>query len=109
MSTEDFSPSAVSLPYVSSIRRPRQAAEAVDTSFRGRQPQAGKLQHLLGLRIGIDARFDLAVDYQQGEAALGFILLKDLGPTEMAKRFFSLPQDAPDGGAGPHIICARNS
>ncbi|MBX4927764.1 class I SAM-dependent methyltransferase [Rhizobium binae] len=41
--------------------------------------------------------------------ALGFIFLEDLGPTEMAKRFFGLPQDAPNRGAGPHIICAGNS
>ncbi|MBX5192893.1 SAM-dependent methyltransferase [Rhizobium sp. NZLR3b] len=38
--------------------------------------------------------------------SLGFVSLEDLGPTEMAKRFFGLPRDAPDRGAGPHVIWA---
>lgn len=38
--------------------------------------------------------------------SLGFTSLEDIGPTEMAKRFFGLPRDAPDRGAGPHVIFA---
>ncbi|WHO75227.1 SAM-dependent methyltransferase [Rhizobium sp. BT03] len=38
--------------------------------------------------------------------SLGFRSLQDIGPTEMAKRFFGLPADAPDRGAGPHVVFA---
>ncbi|EJB07894.1 methyltransferase, putative, TIGR00027 family [Rhizobium leguminosarum bv. trifolii WSM597] len=38
--------------------------------------------------------------------SLGFRSLEDIGPTEMAKRFFGLPADAPDRGAGPHVVFA---
>ncbi|MGZ2428766.1 methyltransferase (TIGR00027 family) [Rhizobium redzepovicii] len=38
--------------------------------------------------------------------SLGFRYLEDIGPTEMAKRFFGLPADAPDRGAGPHVAFA---
>ncbi|MBY5409035.1 SAM-dependent methyltransferase [Rhizobium leguminosarum] len=38
--------------------------------------------------------------------SLGFTFLEDIGPTEMARRFFGLPRDAPDRGAGPHVILA---
>ncbi|MBY5360629.1 SAM-dependent methyltransferase [Rhizobium leguminosarum] len=39
--------------------------------------------------------------------SLGFTFLEDIGPTEMARRFFGLPRDAPDRGAGPHVIFAE--
>ncbi|WP_245456199.1 hypothetical protein [Rhizobium leguminosarum] len=35
--------------------------------------------------------------------SLGFASLEDIGPTEMAERFFSLPEGAPDRGAGSHV------
>ncbi|MGO6997546.1 class I SAM-dependent methyltransferase [Rhizobium leguminosarum] len=38
--------------------------------------------------------------------SLGFPSLEDIGPTEMARRFFGLPRDAADRGAGPHVIFA---
>jgi methyltransferase (TIGR00027 family) len=37
---------------------------------------------------------------------MGFRHVEDLGPTEMAKRYFGMPADAPDRGAGPHIVFA---
>lgn len=38
---------------------------------------------------------------------LGFTDLEDLGPTEMAVRFFGAREGESVGGAGPHLICVR--
>lgn len=38
--------------------------------------------------------------------ATGFRHIEDLGPSAVAKRYFGMPADAPDRGAGPHILFA---
>ncbi|PDS73214.1 SAM-dependent methyltransferase [Rhizobium sp. L43] len=40
-------------------------------------------------------------------AAMGFRYVEDLGPSGMARRYFGAPDDAPDSGAGPHVLFAR--
>jgi methyltransferase (TIGR00027 family) len=40
---------------------------------------------------------------------LGFTELEDLGPTELAARFFGAGADAAPRGAGPHVIRARRA
>jgi methyltransferase (TIGR00027 family) len=39
-------------------------------------------------------------------AAMGFVHVEDLTPSATAKRYFGLPAEAPDRGAGPHILFA---
>ncbi|MFB9949995.1 class I SAM-dependent methyltransferase [Rhizobium puerariae] len=38
--------------------------------------------------------------------AMGFRHIEDLGPSAMARRYFGAPANAPDSGAGPHILFA---